>query len=164
LVNHGGVYRVVLAYSADHYPTWRAELGFEMPYGGFGENFTVSELTEETVCLGDVYAVGEAVVQVTQPRAPCWKLARRWEIKDLTARVEARGWGGWYHRVVQPGFVAAGDSYRRIERSHPDFTIARINDLVSKRNVDLTFAAALSEAEMLTPTWREWFAEMGAPA
>jgi MOSC domain-containing protein YiiM len=164
LVNHGGAYRVILGYGAAHYPTWRAELGFDLPYGAFGENFTISHLTEDTVSLGDRYAVGDAILEVSQPRQPCWKLARRWGIKDLTARVEARGWGGWYHRVIQPGYVGAGDGYRLIERPHPDCTIARINDLVTKRIVDFDFMAALSEVDALTPEWRAWFAEKSAAA
>ena len=87
--NHGGPYRAVLGYSADHYPVWREDLDMpDLPYGAFGENFTIAGLDEESVALGDVFRVGDQVVlQVSQPRAPCWKLARRWEIKDLTARV-----------------------------------------------------------------------------
>jgi MOSC domain-containing protein YiiM len=131
LVNHGGPWRAVLAYGAAHYPVWQAELAREhLPYGAFGENFTVSVATEDDVCLGDIYAVGAVRVQVSQPRAPCWKLARRWEIKDLAAQVEAKGWGGWYHRVLQTGFVQAGDDYTLLERPCPQWNILRFCILV----------------------------------
>lgn len=160
LQSHGGPFRAVLAYAAAHYPVWRAELGRDLAYGGFGENFTVSHLTEASVCLGDIYAVGEARLQVTQPRAPCWKLARRWSIKDLTARVEAKGWGGWYHRVLQPGFVQAGDAYRLLERPYPQYTIARLNDLIAGREVNPTACQELATLEALSPGWRASYERM----
>lgn len=159
LKNHGGPYRAVLAYAADHYPIWREELHRpELAYGSFGENLTVSSLTEATVCLGDIYAIGDVRVQVSQPRYPCWKLARRNGIKELTSLVEQRGWGGWYHRVLATGPVQAGDTYTLIERSYPDFTIATLNDIVSKRLVDADLCIAISQVEAMTPEWRERFA------
>ncbi len=161
LVNHGGPWRAVLAYSAAHYTVWRIELGCEtLPYGGFGENFTVSVVSEDEVCLGDIYAVGAARLQVTQPRAPCWKLARRWGTKDLTARVEARGWGGWYHRVLQTGFVQAGTGYTLVERRYPQWTIARLNRLKTGREIDLSAFRELAVLDELSPGWREMFAKM----
>ena len=68
---HGGVDKAVLGYSAAHYPLWLADLGIEMPHGAFGENMTIEGLDEELVCIGDVYQIGEAVVQVSSPRSPC---------------------------------------------------------------------------------------------
>ncbi len=159
LKNHGGVNRAVLAYGAAHYHDWRIELGkADFPHGAFGENLTVSELTEESVYLGDVYAVGEARIQVTQPRWPCWKLARRWDIKDLTARVEHKGWGGWYQRVLQPGYLQAGDAYTLLERPYPQYSIALINDLMAGRNDNPTLLAELAQVEALSPEWRGTFA------
>ena len=73
------------------------------PHGGFGENFTIAGLSEQTACIGDTYQIGEARVQVSQPRGPCWKIARRWRIEDLTARVLATGRTGWYLRVLTEG-------------------------------------------------------------
>lgn len=156
LKNHGGPFRAVLGYSADHYPIWREELAYpDLSYGNFGENFTISGLEESTVCLGDVYAVGESVrLQIAQPRYPCWKLARRNGIKDLTARTEQKGWGGWYHRVLQTGYVQAGDAYTLIERPYPQYTIALLNDLVTGRRVDADLCRALSAIEELSTDWR----------
>jgi hypothetical protein len=88
LKNHGGPDKAVCCYSAEHYPDWRDLLELseeEFGYGAFGENFTVTELTENAVCLGDIYALGTATVQVSQPRMPCWKVGRRWERPDLPA-------------------------------------------------------------------------------
>ncbi len=123
---HGGPDQAVLVYSADHYPTWREELRMdELSHGAFGENFTVSGQTEETVCIGDVYTVGEARVQVSKPRGPCWKIARRWRMKDLPARVAAHGWTGWYLRVLREGFVEAGMPVTLLERPDSALTVAR---------------------------------------
>src|SRR3954447_26270036 len=90
--NHGGPEKAILAFSAGHYPVWREELARpDLPFGAFGENFTIDGQGEAAVCVGDVYLVGGATVQVSQPRQPCWKLARRWGLKDLPARVQQTG-------------------------------------------------------------------------
>jgi MOSC domain-containing protein YiiM len=160
---HGGPYRAVLAYNAGRYPAWREELNIpELPYGAFGENFTVSELTEENVCIGDIYQVGEVTLQVAQPRQPCWKLARRVGVKDLSARVQQRRNGGWYHRVLQEGYVEAGLPITLIERPNPSFTIDRVFALMDEVIQDAPLAAALAECEALSPGWRKGFAEMAA--
>jgi MOSC domain-containing protein YiiM len=165
LDNHGGPFRAVLSYAAAHYPVWRGELGMpELPYGAFGENFTVSDLDEETVSIGDVFDVGEARIQVSQPRMPCWKLARRWQMKDLTARVDEKGWGGWYARVVQEGYVEAGEPLTLIERPFPQFKISTVNRLITGRLIDPELAGALADCAALTPSWRGWFAERAEEA
>ena len=135
LKHHGGEDRAVLAYAAAHYPGWRAELYLEVPHGAFGENFTVAGMDEAAVCLGDVYEVGGAVVRVSQPRIPCWKIARRWGVKDLSARVQRSGRTGWYLRVLREGEVAAGDEIRLVERPHPEWSIARANAALYTRPV-----------------------------
>lgn len=161
LEHHGGMFRAVLAYSADHYPVWQRELTLEIPldFGRFGENLTVSGVDEETVCLGDIYAVGETRIQVSQPRQPCWKLARRNAIKDLTARVDEKGWGGWYHRVLQVGYVQAGDAYTLLERPYPQYPIKRMNDFIRKRASDAGAFRELATIEALTPEWRTYFSK-----
>jgi MOSC domain-containing protein YiiM len=160
LHNHGGEYRAVLAYAVDHYPTWNTELACELPFGAFGENFTVTGYDEDTVCIGDVFVVGEARVQVSQPRMPCWKLARRWGIKDLTARVDQKAWGGWYHRVLQTGYVQAGDAYLLTERPYPNLSIKRLYDLMDEREIDVAAFRQLAGMEnILTPSWRTYYAK-----
>jgi len=98
--HHGGPDHAVLAYSIDHYPAWREELGRELPPGSFAENLAITGRDESTVCIGDTYAIGTALVQVAQPRQPCVKIARRLGIPDLTRRVERTGRTGWYLRVL----------------------------------------------------------------
>ena len=79
VVKHGGLDKAVCAYPADHYPEWRRTLGITpFDFGAFGENLTIDGLDEQTVCIGDVWSLVDAQVQVSVPRSPCWKLARRW--------------------------------------------------------------------------------------
>jgi MOSC domain-containing protein YiiM len=161
LAVHGGHDKAVLAYSADHYPAWRTELRLpEMGPGAFGENFTVGGVDEEAVCIGDSVTVGEALVQVSQPRAPCWKLARRWKRPDLPKRVVETGRTGWYLRVLRPGLVESGQPIVLVERPYPHFTIARVNHAAYEA-ADRDLAAELAACPLLSHGWRRAFAEEG---
>ncbi len=98
--HHGGPDKAVLAYAASHYERWRRHPDLPgIGPGGFGENFTMSQQDEDKVCIGDIYQVGEAWIQVSQPRLPCWKLDRRWGVKGLARRVGDAG----YQRLVPAG-------------------------------------------------------------
>lgn len=156
LENHGGPDKAVLAYAADHYPGWRAELGVpDLPFGAFGENLTVAGVAEADVCIGDVWRIGSAVFAVSQPRQPCWKLARRWRIKDLPARVVATGRSGWYFRVVQEGEVEAGQPAELADRPNPAWTVQRANRVMYFGKQDAAEAAALAAVPGLSASWRE---------
>ncbi len=132
---HGGPDNAALCYAAAHYPLWRAEWDSPepLPYGGFGENFTNEGLDEHTVCLGDIYSVGDARVQVSGPRGPCYKLERRWRRPGLIKRVKETNRGGWYVRVLQPGFVSAGLDFSLVERPRPRWPIATVSDVSYSR-------------------------------
>jgi MOSC domain-containing protein YiiM len=154
--HHGKPEQAVLVYAATHYPAWQAELGRkEIGPGGFGENFTVDGLTEETVCIGDTYAIGEARIQVTEPRYPCWKIQRRWGIRGLTARVAKTGRTGWYCRVLQEGLIEPGMAITLIERPYPEWTVALTNDFIHFRNHDVEKAQALAACPLLNPVWQQ---------
>lgn len=155
LVHHGGVDKAVCCYPAAHYPGWRVELGLpEMAFGAFGENFTIDGLAEPDVCIGDVFRVGGATVQVSQPRQPCWKLARRWKIKTLTLTVQESGRTGWYFRVISEGLVAPGDALELAERPHPGWTIAEANRVMHRDKSDRPSAAALAALPALSASWK----------
>jgi MOSC domain-containing protein YiiM len=156
LKNHGGVDKAICAYAAAHYPYWRATLGIsDFPHGAFGENFTLSGLVEGDVCLGDVYQAGSAVIQVSQPRQPCWKTARRWQVKDLTAQMIETGYTGWYFRVLEEGEVEAGEPLELIERPHPEWTIAAANEVMYRHKSDRAATLALAACAALSPAWRD---------
>ncbi|MEZ6153174.1 MAG: MOSC domain-containing protein [Pirellulaceae bacterium] len=155
LVHHGGSHKAVCVYPAAHYPYWRSMLGMpNLTAGDFGENFTVDELTEENVCIGDVWTIGEATVQVSQPRQPCWKLARRWDIKDLALQVQQTGRTGWYFRVLVEGTVQPGMALALAERPNPQWTIAEANRLMHHDQANLVDAARLGDIAALSPSWK----------
>lgn len=159
LKNHGGEDKAVLAYSVAHYDYWRDDLpGLDWAHGAFGENLTIEGLDEETVCIGDVYAIGVARVQVSQPRQPCWKLSRRWKQKDLTARVHDTGFTGWYLRVLAEGEIEAEMDVKLIERRHPDWTVMRATRVMQdKSRVDE--ARELAALPELAVSWRRSLAK-----
>ena len=160
LKNHGGPDKAVCCYASAHYPAWRAALGMtpnEFPFGAFGENWTLGGLTEHSVCIGDIYQVGTARVQLSQPRMPCWKLGRRWERPGLPLEVQTSGRTGWYLRVLEPGEVGAGDSVTLMERPLPEWTIARINQAMYVEKTDTALAEELSRLPLLAEAWRRPF-------
>lgn len=161
--HHGGPDKVVCVYPAAHYPAWRGELAMpELEYGAFGENFTVANLTEDEVSIGDVFLLGEAMVQVTQPRQPCWKLSRRWRVRDLAARVQKSGRTGWYFRVLREGEVMAGLPLVLLDSPHPEWTVARANQVMHRDRHDLRAAAALAACPLLSASWRDTLSRRAA--
>ncbi len=156
LNHHGGREKAVLAYSATHYPYWRKTLNLpDLPCGAFGENFTVVGQTEASVCVGDIYAVGDAWVQVSQPRQPCWKLSRRWQILDLARQVQAVGRTGWYFRVLQEGKVEPGLELILRDRPYAQWTIERANSIMHHELNNREAAAGLANCSLLAPRWRQ---------
>lgn len=156
LVHHGGPDKAVLAYSATHYTDWRRKLDNPtLPFGAFGENFTVEGLTEADVCIGDIWKVGDgATVQVSQPRQPCWKLARRWRVKTLALQVQESGCTGWYFRVLTEGAVTAGMPLALVERPHSAWTVLRANRIMHADKDDRQAAAELAAIPALAASWK----------
>ena len=158
--NHGGVDKAALLYGAAHYPAWRTELDRpDAAFGAFGETFTIGDQTEETVCIGDVYRIGTVEVEVSQPRTPCWKLARRWQVRDMMARVNRSGRPGWYVRVLREGYVGAGLPVMLLERPYPAWTVARVSATYNFGRDDVAANAELARLAPLAEGWREVFAK-----
>lgn len=122
--DHGGPDMALLVYPIEHYHHWRA-LGVELPdAAAMAENLTVSGLLETDVMLGDVFTVGTATVQVTQPRSPCYKIAARYGRKDLPMLVQDTGFTGYLLRVLTAGTIGTGDEMRLVERGEHGVTVA----------------------------------------
>ncbi|KAB8129350.1 MOSC domain-containing protein [Gracilibacillus oryzae] len=122
LKNHGGEEKALLMYSEDHYPYWKNLYKQNFTYPAFGENITVKGLTEKELYIGDVFKIGEAVIQVAQPRQPCYKIAVYHQLKDITAVVTNTGYSGYYFRVLQEGEVSNSDKLEKIEESYVKVT------------------------------------------
>ncbi len=154
--NHGQPGQAVLLYASAHYPLWRAELGLlEIGPGGFGENFTIDGQTEETACIGDIYAIGAARIQVSGPRYPCWKIEQRWNCTGLTARAAKTGRTGWYCSVLREGMIEPGAPILLVERPYPRWTIALTNSFVHTNNKDVQTALALAACPSLVEWWQQ---------
>jgi MOSC domain-containing protein YiiM len=154
--HHGGEHRAVLMYCVEHYQKWAEEFNSELPHGSFAENFTVAGLDEQSVCIGDIYQVGDTVrLQVSQPRVPCYQIHRSLGIDDITAIATALTRTGWYLCVLQEGQVEAGMPITLLERLYPDWTIYRAHDVMSNRKDKQKEAAELSSIVELEPGWRE---------
>lgn len=125
--HHGGPDMAVLSYGAARYDLWRAETGVATcGPGWFGENLTIDGLDETAVCLGDRWRCGTALLEVTKPRIPCWKIGRRWRRASLPREVIRTGRPGWYARVIEEGDVAAGDAAELVARPLPAWSVAEV--------------------------------------
>lgn len=154
---HGGPDKAIHHYALDHYPCWRDEFGAHpllQVAGAFGENLSTLGMTEHNVCLGDRFAVGSVVLEVSQGRMPCWKLNDRFGVPDLARRVQDTGRTGWYYRVLQPGALRAGDTLTLLERPHPTWPLARLSTLLFQRVLDFDELRA-AQALPLVPSWRK---------
>lgn len=155
---HGGEHKAVYVYPFEHYVFWTDETGRgDLVYGFFGENFTTSGLTEDAVFIGDVFQIGGARVQVSQPRSPCFKLGIRMGDENFPARFTAANRTGFYLRVLQEGVVAAGDDIALIERPRDSISVRdafRLRHGAGGRRDEYEHAA---RQPALTPSWRAAF-------
>ncbi len=156
---HGGPSKAIYVYPAEHYSCWRDELdGMELPWGMFGENFTTEGLREDTVRIGDRFSIGTTTVQVTEPRVPCYKLAVRFGRVDIVRLFKQSGRTGFYLRVLEEGFVEAGDPIELLRQDPGEVTVADITRLhrgPNAKNAEL-IRQAISVAA-LGESWREYF-------
>jgi len=157
LVNHGGADKAVCVYPVEHYPYWRQLLNTELPYGAFGENFTVAGMLETDICIGDMFEIGGALLQVSQPRRPCYKLGVRHDKPDFALLVQNTGYTGFYFRVLKEGTVAGGQRLKLVERHPAAITVAETNRLKYHDKHDYAGIRALVEIEALAEGWRESF-------
>jgi MOSC domain-containing protein YiiM len=160
LVHHGGPDKAALLYSAEHYPYWAAELGREPGPAVMGENLTVEGLTETEARIGDVYQIGEAVVQVCQPRVPCFKTVIRNGLPDMVKRVQNSGFTGFYVRVLTEGNIKAGDAVTLLSRVEGAPTVAELNHTVYHDHSDRTALERLVATEALAPVWKNWLTKL----
>jgi MOSC domain-containing protein YiiM len=153
LVNHGGADKAICVYSYDHYARWETVLHRTLSYGAFGENFTVERMQEQLVHIGDIYQVGSAVVQISQPRQPCWKLAMKWGLDELPLLVTTSGATGFYFRVLETGEVRGGDAIKLLQAHSSRITVAEANRVMHKDKEDVEGIRRLLAVPELSASW-----------
>lgn len=153
---HGGPEKAVCVYPWEHYSYWQQELSLpELVYGAFGENLTVQGQLEDQSCIGDSIRLGEVVLQISQPRPPCWRLARWWQRKEFAARMEETGRTGWYCRVIKEGYAEAGTAMELLDRPYPEWTVSLANHLLYESRNRPDQIEALASCSLLAESWRE---------
>jgi MOSC domain-containing protein YiiM len=160
LAVHGGPEKAIYAYPAEHYDFWREALPeVDFNWGKFGENLTISGLSEETLNIGDKFRIGSAIVMVTQPRLPCYKLAVKFNRDDMLKRFLESGRTGFYFSVKQEGEVGAGDEVIELSRDGNNVTVADIVRLYLRQSDDPGLLAKARQLEPLPESWRAYFRE-----
>lgn len=161
--HHGWPNMAVCCHTLDDYAFWRQKLDLELQPGGVGENWTLANAREDAICLMDTYAVGTAQVQVSKPRTPCQKQARRVGRADWVKQVIAELRTGFYLQVLAPGTVQAGDTWHLLERPHPRATIRAVNRCIHQ-TLDPDLASELLQIPHLDPYWHKLLAQAQARA
>ncbi|WP_154319017.1 MOSC domain-containing protein [Metabacillus idriensis] len=157
LVHHGGEDKAVCVYSFDHYSYWEDALGVQLEPGAFGENLTIRGLTEENVFLGDVFQFGEAIVEVSQPRQPCFKLAMKHQVKDLPVQIQNTKFTGFYFRVLKEGRVSKKDGLELIESQANGVSITAANQIKYHDQQNTEAIKRILEVKALSDSWRSSF-------
>lgn len=157
LVNHGGPDKAVCVYPSEHYAYWESWLGRKLDPAAFGENATTSGLLETEVCIGDIYEIGTALVQVSQPRYPCFKLSQKHGPADMPAEVLKTGYSGFYLRVLREGEIAAGSEVIKVASGEANATIARVLHLMGAGRGDKEGLREMLDVEALAAGIRDSF-------
>ena len=153
LVHHGGSEKAICVYPIEHYSYWEEKLQRQLKPGAFGENFTVSGLDENAAHIGDIYKIGETRVQVSLPRQPCFKLAKKFEVDNMHLFVMENGYSGYYLRVLEEGYVKEGDDITVEHRPTHGVTVALINRLTYHDKKDRVGLEKAILAKELSESW-----------
>jgi MOSC domain-containing protein YiiM len=157
LTVHGGQDKAVYLYPSEHYPFWQQELGRQLEWGSLGENLTTAGITEESICAGDQLQIGSAVLQVTQPRLPCFKLAAKFQRNDIIKTLAGSRKTGFYTRVVHEGSLEAGDSIVLLQRDPVQLSIHKLTDLFFDKQAPRAEIERALSVTALSKSWREHF-------
>ena len=160
LKHHGGDDKAVCVYSLDHYPYWEDALGIRLPVAAFGENLTVSNLHEDDICIGDIFQLGTAVVQVSQPRQPCRTLAARYGRDDLLKLVVDSGRTGFYFRVLEEGIAEKGAELIFKERDPRSVSVSFANHTYHHDRKNCAGIERVLAVPALSASWQKSFQEL----
>lgn len=157
LKHHGGEDKAVCVYCYEHYTYWEKELQTQLALGAFGENLTIRGLLEDDIHIGDTFQLGEAVVQVTQPRQPCYKLTARYNAPTLPLLIQQTGYTGFYFRVLKEGTVRKDDQLVRMTRHPKQISVSFANRIMHTETKNVDGIRKILEVEELSTSWRATF-------
>ncbi len=161
LAGHGGEQRAVMVYQTESYAFWKSYLGRDdLVPGHFGENFTISGLADDEVCIGDRYRIGDAEFEVTQPRVTCFRVGLRLNEPAMPNLLVARHRPGFYFRVITEGRVRAGDEIVRTQRGRHDLSVADVDALLYLPNRNIEQLRKIVDVPPLSPGWQQSFNDM----
>ncbi|MDP6390337.1 MAG: MOSC domain-containing protein [Alphaproteobacteria bacterium] len=165
LVGHGGIHKAAYVYSLENYRYWEDELGrSDFDYGQFGENFTVEGMLDDDIHVGDTFRIGAALVEVTQPRVPCFKLGIRMGIQGFEHVLLSSNRIGFYLRVIEQGEVGAGDAIEAVDVDPERMSVAEVNNLLYFDLGNLDGARKALRIKALSPGWHGSFEDRLAKA
>ncbi len=154
--HHGGIFKACYLFSADHYPYWKEKYpDLDWNWGMFGENLTVEGLDESQMQIGNIYRIGTSVVQISQPREPCYKLGIRFGTQNILKQFIDYGFPGTYVKVLDVGEAKIGDSMELIEKSSSPLTTQQFYNVLFSRNKDKNILKMAIENEALPAKKRE---------
>jgi MOSC domain-containing protein YiiM len=157
---HGGLDKAVCAYGTNHYSYWEETLGTVLPQAPFGENLSLSNLDETAVCIGDIFQVGTAVIQISQPRQPCATLAARYGRGDMVKLVADSGRTGCYFRVLEEGIIETGNTLILKEKNHHGITLSSANRIYHHDRRNREGIEKVLAVEALSETWHASFIKL----
>jgi MOSC domain-containing protein YiiM len=153
-LNHGGRDKAVCGYPAKHYSIWEEELSREMMFPSFGENLTIDGLTEDQIHIGDIFKIGEAEVQCTQPRQPCHKLTKILGFPKLASRIQTLGYCGYYFRVLKQGWLQTGMTMERIHSDEKKISVMEAHYLMYRDKTKHEAIEKLIAHPAISESWR----------
>ena len=151
--HHGGPDRAVCLYPVEHYIQWEKELGKTLPTAAFGENLTVTNMLEADVCIGDIYKIGDAVIQITQGRIPCSTIDKYTEANTLLKRLIETGYTGFLARVLNEGTICADSKIELIEKHPARISVLYCNEVYFKNN-DALAMKRIQSVDALAEVWK----------
>jgi len=155
---HGGPTKAVYAYPSEHYPFWQREFPeIKLPWGVFGENLTTEGMDETEVNIGDKFRVGEALIMVTEPRLPCYKLGLRFGRSDVIRKFLASERTGFYFSVQQEGTVAAADEFEVVERHPAELPVSAVTRLFAHDKNNQALIQRALAVDALPESWKSHF-------
>ncbi|OBK72035.1 MOSC and FAD-binding oxidoreductase domain-containing protein [Mycobacterium sp. 1165178.9] len=161
LAGHGGEQRAVMVYQSESYDFWKTYLGRDdLRPGHFGENFTVTGLADDDVCIGDRYRIGDAEFEVTQPRVTCFRVGMRLDEPDMPNLLVSAHRPGFYFRVIAEGRVRAGDDIVRTQRGRHELSVADVDALLYLPDRDVEMLRKAIDVPALSPGWQQSFHEL----